>query len=668
MEDQDVDAFVPTSLKELTKNRWMKEMIGPLLQDNADAWFIMVADEVSMQMIGSSCTVDDLTDNRIALLESIEKLRMPFVGLDVVYVLEPTAESVSKFIADWDEDGEEPYMHIHVYFLSTCPDKELDRIAKMRGIERVITCKEVNIAYQPVDSHGYTLGFKPDEYQYMFGRGARPENLKIFTAQMINAVVSLCASLGERPKYVRCWNSPARSRVKELGAHIRQRLDEWPLKLPDSETTVLIMDRTFDMVTPFMDHWCWGHMIQENFNIDISNPACWGLFTAEGEKPCQVDEDDYAFQQLRFMLYNVAKKSFVGLQDENSEAYPSAARMQAMGGFSKLANDDPLKANALKELVQYRDNGDKIKFHTQLGRKMKSFEARVEDLIQYMQACAMGEDSVFADENQDKKIKRWEKCAKILEDRTKFTKEQREKALLCYVAGVGSITEKEKEFLHKFDRADQTDYVALVNKMEEGFATGKAKRKKEKLKNRDERDFRVLEQLEKYSMDSWRYPEVQEARSQILDKASLYNRWTPKIRRIIEAALLDTEKWHEDYKKNMPLAESKKAEDAKASKEAKEAAEGEGGKRANRTAASSVGVEMQEPEGFANLHQHRGRYQGKQFIPGKVIVFIMGGFCHAELQAVYEAVAQHSLDVYIGGTHMMTGKGFVEAVRFIKSN
>merc|ERR1719345_647083 len=128
-------------------------------------------------------------------------------------------------------------------------------------------------------------------------------------------------------------------------------------------------------------------MIQENFNIDISNAAQWGLYTPADEKDSikMGDEEDYAFQQLRFMLYAVAKKSFAGLADENCIDYPAAAKMQAMGGFSKLANDDPLKGNALKELVQYKDNEEEIKFHTNLGRKMKSFENKVEDLIQFMQ-------------------------------------------------------------------------------------------------------------------------------------------------------------------------------------------------------------------------------------------------------------------------------------------
>ena len=281
-----------------------------------------------------------------------------------------------------------------------------------------------------------------------------------------------------------------------------------------------------------MDHWCWGHIILENFDIDISKAAEWGLFMTEEGEAKMVDEEDYAFQQLRFMVYPVAKKSFGGLGNENSEAYPAAAKMQEMGGFGKLADDDPLKKNALKELVQYKDNDAEIKFHVGLARKLRSTENTIEDLIQFMQSCAMMDTSAFKDEKVDGKMDTWKKLCQILEGRQKFTQIQRDKALLSYIAGMGNMGNNETEYLHKFDRADSTDYCALLKKMEEGFGTGKNKRKKEKPapKNRDITDFRLVEQIEKYSMDSWVYPEVMEAKGQIEEKGKIYQRWTPRIR------------------------------------------------------------------------------------------------------------------------------------------
>merc|ERR1711865_179455 len=567
-------------------------------------------------MIGGSCKIADLNRRRIALLESLERERFPFPGLDVIYVIQPEASSVDKIIADWDDDGEDPYNNIHIYFLSPCDKKLLDRIANMRMCEKIVTCKEVNIMFQPVDGHGFSLGMDPDHYATMFGRGMRPENVKNWKTLMVDSITSLCTSLGEKPKHVRYWNFPSKSLTKDVAEGVREAIDKQTLNLPASETTVLILDRSFDMVTPFMDHWCWGHIILENFEIDITKAAEWGLMHTE-QGPKLVDEDDYAFDQLRFMLYPVAKKSFGGLANENCEAYPAAAKMQELGGFGKLADDDPLKKNALKELVQYKDNDGEIKFHVGLARKLRSTENTIEDLIQFMQSCAMMDTSAFKDEKVDGKMDTWKKLCQILEGRQKFSQIQRDKALLSYIAGMGNMGNNETEYLHKFDRADSTDYCALLKKMEEGFGTGKNKRKKEKPapKNRDITDFRLVEQIEKYSMDSWVYPEVMEAKGQIEEKGKIYQRWTPRIRRIIEG-ILD--------KEDHILKDTKLCGPGEAPKE------------------------------------------DKKFIPGKVVIFVIGGICHAELQAAYELVSKYDLDVYIGGTAMMTGKGFVEAVRHIK--
>jgi len=655
MGDDEVDGFVPTSLKDLTRDRWLNEMIGPLLHAQPDAWFVMVADAVAQTMIGGSCKIADLNRRRIALLESLERERFPFPGLDAIYVIQPEASSVDKIIADWDEDGEDPYNNIHIYFLSPCDKKLLDRIANMRMCEKIVTCKEINIMFQPVDSHGFSLGMDPDHYATMFGRGMRPENVKNWKTLMVDSIVSICTSLGEKPKNVRYWNAPPKSLVKDVAEAVRTAIDEQPLQLPASETTVLILDRSFDMVTPFMDHWCWGHIILENFDIDISKAAEWGLFMTEEGEAKMVDEEDYAFQQLRFMVYPVAKKSFGGLGNENSEAYPAAAKMQEMGGFGKLADDDPLKKNALKELVQYKDNDAEIKFHVGLARKLRSTENTIEDLIQFMQSCAMMDTSAFKDEKVDGKMDTWKKLCQILEGRQKFTQIQRDKALLSYIAGMGNMGNNETEYLHKFDRADSTDYCALLKKMEEGFGTGKNKRKKEKPapKNRDITDFRLVEQIEKYSMDSWVYPEVMEAKGQIEEKGKIYQRWTPRIRRIIEG-ILD--------KEDHILKDTKLCGPGEAPKEEKKKPEAKGKKK------RGVGVEASgDQETIEGLHGWRNRYQGKKFIPGKVVIFVIGGVCHAELQAAYELVSKYDLDVYIGGTAMMTGKGFVEAVRHIKA-
>ena len=113
-------------------------------------------------------------------------------------------------------------------------------------------------------------------------------------------------------------------------------------------------------------------------------------------------------------------------------------------------------------------------------------------------------------------------------------------------------------------------------------------------------------------------------------------------RRIIEG-ILD--------KEDHILKDTKLCGPGEAPKEEKKKPEGKGKKK------RGVGVEASgDQETIEGLHGWRNRYQGKKFIPGKVVIFVIGGVCHAELQAAYELVSKYDLDVYIGGTAMMTGK------------
>ena len=80
----------------------------------------MFGDIVAQTMTGGLC---NCARSLIALLESLERGRFPFPGLDAIYVIQPEASSVDKIITDWGDWGEDPYNNIHIYFLPPCDKK-----------------------------------------------------------------------------------------------------------------------------------------------------------------------------------------------------------------------------------------------------------------------------------------------------------------------------------------------------------------------------------------------------------------------------------------------------------------------------------------------------------------------------------------------------------------
>ena len=45
---------------------------------------------------------------------------------------------------------------------------------------------------------------------------------------------------------------------------------------------------------------------------------------------------------------------------------------------------------------------------------------------------------------------------------------------------------------------------------------------------------------------------------------------------------------------------------------------------------------------------------------GNLVIFVVGGITYAEVQACYELMAKHNMNVYLGGTHLLTATNFVE--------
>lgn len=58
----------------------------------------------------------DIMEERVTLVESLEKKRQPFPDLEVIYILAPSDESISRVIEDFK--GKAAYGGVHMFFLS----------------------------------------------------------------------------------------------------------------------------------------------------------------------------------------------------------------------------------------------------------------------------------------------------------------------------------------------------------------------------------------------------------------------------------------------------------------------------------------------------------------------------------------------------------------------
>jgi len=509
-----------------------------------------------------------------------------------------------------------------------------------------------------------------DSFPHIYGRANSPQAERYPLHVAEQAVTTMLASLGQCPKYVRYFNSKngKKYHARALAEKIATRMHEDDQKGSrvfkglrmngkESASTVLILDRAFDLVTPLMDHYTHSSMILENFDVKIDDAALMYAFQMGEDPQVMLNEEDYAMQQLRFQLWEVSKLSYKGLERENEEENPSAAEMIRLGGYPAVPDDNPVKTKCLAEYLTYKDNLDEINLHQNLKKKLKSKEPQCLDLIQFQQAIAMGEKNCKDCAGGSRNIALHKKMWNILED-DKFTQAQKNKALLSYAVGKGELTKADLDKLNNYDRNDGTNYKNMVERVEETFGVGLSKKKVikgEKALPRNATDWRIFEEVPQWSME---WPEeVIKQKNKVKLNGEQYNRWTPYLKTLCERILeapnpedaftADEQQWKK-LNDTVPLVGSEKgSKDAKTLK---------------AEAAAKAKAEEEETEKKKTTSRHAGRWSGEAKVDGNLVIFIFGGYTYAELQVVYELIAKYKTNVYIGGSCMWSGKTFTQAI------
>ena len=80
----------------------------------------------STRVISTVLTMYDIMEERVTLVESLEKKRQPFPEMDVIYFVAPSTEAVSKLAEDFK--GQATYGNVHIFFLSKVDSSAMVRL------------------------------------------------------------------------------------------------------------------------------------------------------------------------------------------------------------------------------------------------------------------------------------------------------------------------------------------------------------------------------------------------------------------------------------------------------------------------------------------------------------------------------------------------------------
>eukprot|EP00698_Gefionella_okellyi_P013211 TRINITY_DN3606_c0_g1_i1.p1 TRINITY_DN3606_c0_g1~~TRINITY_DN3606_c0_g1_i1.p1 ORF type:complete len:637 (+),score=168.93 TRINITY_DN3606_c0_g1_i1:26-1912(+) len=612
-------------IRSIAHDRVLNDIIQTVVKKEGKSDFlIFVVDKHSLKILSAALKVYDITEAQIALIEDIGKKRKPLPNMTAIYFIHPSKTSVDALIADMG-DKSPMYKAAYVFFTVRCEQELLLAISQSTIVKRLKGLTVANMHFLALEQQAFSLGLLEDiGYLYAPDKSLHMDKFLRLAAQQL---ATTCATLNELP-YIRYDKSAP------LAARFAKLFDEQVMALyrgvpgqkPNMNSSILILERTFDPLSPLIHEFTYQAMINDLLD-DVKDGKYSYEFTAKdgatSKRDALLDESDPLWPDLRHKHIADAIKHVV---DEFTMFQSTNTDVASVGKLNKgEAQELSQIRDAVKAMPRYNQQVGKYSLHISLTDAcMKQFDMRqLLKLATWEQNLAMGVD---AGGHEVKKP--LENIMPILQDPS-VQMHDKQRLLMIYIITREGLQETERKKLLDLAGLNDRERRCIASLAHLGVSMERAKAAK-KL-SRDQKK-RVIEQQER----------------RMVDVPYEISRYTPPVKYLMEAHLRNQlEVSQYPYLRDPPPQDERAAQYQQA------------------TVADSVARKWQwsRPADTAAAADAPSATSGG----GKLLVFVLGGVTYSEMRSAYEVTKALSKQVYIGGTSVLTPKSFIDQLDKLSS-
>ena len=433
-------------LRDVARDRLLAEMVEGSVKDLPEnEWTLLVVDETTTKVLSSVCSVSHLVEQRVSLVENIQKKRQPMPNMTVIYFISPTQGSVSRLLADFHSKSP-LYKRACVFFSSQLPKHELERIKQSPTLlSRLAALKELNLEFLAIDSRGFTTaGSREETLKDLFGENANSSGS--YEREMdvvVRRLASVFASLKELPAIRFRMGKPPQDGdpagaserhliSQRIAVALHAELTNMRQKMasndsfPKAETCdLVIVDRGVDPVAPFMHEWTYECMCFDILDDVIDNNIFkYTIDTNKGseeEREVVLGEQDPIWVELRHK--HIAEASL--LLNDKMNYFKSAnklARHKANQGDQSDIDTGDLK-QMVESLPQYREQLKRLSLHVHIATKLNTMAKQ----MGLHEIGKLEQDLVYGNATSKEVIK-------LLGARSHMKEEDKVRLLMTYVA------------------------------------------------------------------------------------------------------------------------------------------------------------------------------------------------------------------------------------------
>ncbi|ORX91447.1 Sec1-like protein [Basidiobolus meristosporus CBS 931.73] len=619
-----------SSIRAILKKRFLEAIRGP---NGATTWKVLVTDPYSAHLLSSSCKMFDILEEKVTLLENIEFNRQAFPDLEAVYLLTPTFESVFRLLEDFCTKKGPMYAAAHVYFISGLEEQMFEKISSSRAMKFIKTLQELYVDFIGMESRVFSLESPASFFTLFSPQSNRKSALEL--QDIARRLVSVCASLDENPtiRYF-CPETESNNTVisRKLGmllqaemdvfmqdngnfpASARPQLSRASVKKDQPKSQLLVLDRTIDMMSPFLHEFTYQAM--NNDLLDIADGVNYKFKYTTGtddqaEKQVTLNEEDKLWSEIRHK--HIAEciehviTNFKSLIGDNKA-------IANLGTSGEAANLKKLK-DILTSLPQFQEQKDQYSIHLNIAQECMS----IFDKQNLTAVAGVEQDMATWTSAEGEPSKRVVVDMVPLLDNPAISHENKLRLLLLYVVFRGGVKEEDRRRLQIHAQLKPDDLEILGNLPLLGVPLNRVPKTPQERANRKIRFLRGKKPPGDGEMpyELSRYVTVIKSIMESLIKGDLDTTLFPYVR--------------------VP-------EDMRAFQETKFSATSLRSNKSNWQ-QSSVGSRPEE---------------NSYGLTGKLIIFVAGGITYSEIRSAYEFARRLNFGGYLGSTHIITPKSFLK--------
>jgi hypothetical protein len=241
---------------------------------NADsAFLIIIVDDYTARILSSFVSMSEVLNEGIFSIERLQTKRQKFPKYHALYFISPTSESCQLLADDFEDESKPQYSRVHIFFSHRIMDPSLEKLATKGLVNRVITCKEMNLSFLIRDKNLFDLGMP--EALKVFTMRNNQDSKKAMLSSIMERLMTICTVLKEYP-YIQYQKSS--SVCLNLAENLNANLSEFyhTKSYNEKRGIILIIDRTLDITTPFLHDYNYETMVYDLFpsidnEVDFNN-------------------------------------------------------------------------------------------------------------------------------------------------------------------------------------------------------------------------------------------------------------------------------------------------------------------------------------------------------------------------------------------------------------